>query len=80
MANLPVNFAAFLPEAQVRLMHPCKQFILACLWGLLGIVLIIFLVIENVGKITSVTSYRNGLTGLLLTTDAVIGNVSGNVK
>ena len=79
MANLPVNFATFLPEAQVRLMHPCKQFILACLWGLLGIVLIIFLVIENVGKMTSVTSYRNGIAGVLLATDVASSNNSTRV-
>jgi hypothetical protein len=61
MDPFPVNMAV-VPQQEYRIMHPCKRFTLALLWGLLGVVLIVFVVVENVGKIMQVR-YVNASTG-----------------
>jgi hypothetical protein len=69
MDPFPVNMAV-VPQQEYRIMHPCKRFTLAVLWGLLGIVLITFVVIENVGKIMQIR-YLNATVPNVSLTPAV---------
>jgi hypothetical protein len=61
MDPFPVNMAV-VPQQEYRVMHPCKRFTLALLWGLLGVVLLVFVVVENLGKIMQV-HYTNTSIG-----------------